>query len=113
MSESWAVEITEIALDDMREAVMYMRDALKSSQAAECFLEPFFEVADSLKTYPERRPLVRDFELARRGYRWCSVGNFMLFFTADGEARHVVVERVLYGASDWKTLVDDGDRPVA
>lgn len=48
---------------------------------------------------------MRDYELARKGYRWCPVGNFMVFYTTDRERLRVVIERVLYGARDWKSLV--------
>lgn len=103
--DAWDVQVTRLAHADVREAACYMRDALHSPKAARDFVEAFAAQVDALCTFPEVRPLVRDYELARRGYRWCPVGNFMLFFTADASAHVVMVERVLYGARDWKSLV--------
>lgn len=101
----WAVDVTDTAYDDLREAAAYMRDVLGSSGAAADFVAEFESRVESLETFPEGRPLVRDYELARRGYRWCPVGNFMMFYTVDREGLRVVVERVLYGARDWKSLL--------
>lgn len=101
----WSVEVTDAAYGDLREAAAYMCDALGSLKAAVDFVEAFEAQVEALETFPEGRALVRDYELARKGYRWCPVGNFMMFYTIDRERLRVVVERVLYGARDWKSLV--------
>lgn len=101
----WAVEVTDSAYEDLREAAAYMRDALGSSKAAADFIAAFEDQVKALETFPEGRPLVRDYELAKRGYRWCPAGNFMMFYTVSRENLRVVVERVLYGARDWKSLL--------
>lgn len=101
----WSVEVTETAYEDLREAAAYMRDALGSPKAATDFVAAFEAQVEALETFLEGRALVRDYELARKGYRWCPVGNFMVFYTTDRERLRVVIERVLYGARDWKSLV--------
>ena len=101
----WTVSVTDSAYEDLREAALYMRDALKSPKAAVSFVKAFENQVEALETFPEGRPLVQDYELAKRGYRWCPVGNFMLFYTVNQEKLEVMVERVLYGAQDWKSLV--------
>ncbi len=104
---SWEVRVTDAAYQDLREAAAYMRDALGSPKAARDFVGEFESRVSLLETFPEGRPLVADFDLARKGYRWCPVGNFMLFYTADRESLTVMVERLLYGARDWKSIVGD------
>lgn len=101
----WSVEVTNSAYEDLREAAAYMRDALKSPKAAADFVAAFEAQIKALETFPEERALVHDYELAKKGYRWCPVGHFMMFYTTDRECLRVVVERVLYGARDWKSLV--------
>lgn len=101
----WTVDVTDIAYEDLREAAAYMRDALGSPRAAADFILEFEAQVKTLEIFPEGRPLVLDYELARKGYRWCPVGNFMLFYTVNSECLRVVVERVLYGARDWKSLI--------
>ena len=77
-----------------------MRDTLLPSSAAKTFIDAFEEAVGDLSTFPEDKPLVSDFDLAKRGYRWIPVRKFMLFYTTDRGAHTVVVERPLYGPRD-------------
>jgi toxin ParE1/3/4 len=101
----WSVDVTNTAYEDLREAAAYMRDSLKSPGAAADFVAAFEAQVEALKTFPEGRPPARDHELARKGYRWCPVGKFMVFYTTDRATLRVIIERVLYGSRDWKSLV--------
>lgn len=102
---SFEVVVTESAFSDLREALTYMRTVLGSPKAARDFLDSFEAQVVALETFPEGRPLVHDYELSRMGYRWCPIGNFMLFFRVSKEARRVTVDRLLYGARDWRSLL--------
>ena len=101
----WTVDVTNSAYADLREAALYMHDVLGSPKAAGDFVTAFESQVEALRTFPEGRPPVRDYELAKRGYRWCPLGNFMMFYTVDRKRLRVTVERVLYGTQDWKSLV--------
>ena len=105
MTRRWEVCVTSAAYEDVREAAVYMRDSLQSPAAATGFIDTFEAQLEALETFPEGRALVADYELARKGYRWCPVGNFMLFYTVDVDAGTVYVERLLYGSRDWKSLL--------
>lgn len=102
---TWHVIFTETAVEDIREAARYMREQLGAPHAALAFLDTVEDKVALLETQPEAYTLVRDFELAKAGYRWCAVGSFLMFFTLDAAARTVNVERVLYGSRDWKALL--------
>ena len=104
-ASEWNVLVTEIAYQDLREAAAYVRDTLLSTKAAKTFIDAFEEAVGDLSTLLEGRPLVSDFDLAKRGYRWIPVGKFMLFYTTDRDAHTVVVERLLYGPRDWAKML--------
>lgn len=104
-TSEWNVLVTETACQDLREAASYMRDTLLSPKAAKTFIDAFEVAVGDLSTFPEGRPLVSDFDLAKRGYRWTPVGKFMLFYTTDRDAHTVVVERLLYGPRDWAAML--------
>ena len=101
----WNVEVTETAYADALEAARYMRDQLGSKQAAERFIDSFEAQVEALATMPEGRPPVADYDLAKLGYRWCSVGKFMMFYRVNRDEHRVTVDRVLYGARDWASLL--------
>ena len=85
-------------------ATAFNRLQLPPTAAAD-FIDAFEAQLEALEAFPEGRALVADYELARKGYRWCPVGNFMLFYTVDADTGMVYVERLLYGARDWKSLL--------
>ena len=99
------VRLSQTAVEDIRETAWYVRAQLGAAGAATAFLDKVDEQIQLLFEAPKSRPLVRDFELAKAGYRWRAVGSFLVFFTLDEEAAVVNVERVLYGARDWKALL--------
>lgn len=105
MTERWEVEVTEAAYQDLRAAAAYVGETLLAPKAAGNLIAEFEKRAHSLGVFPEGRPLVSDFELARLGYRWAPVGNFMMFYRVDREKHAVTVDRFLYGARDWKGIV--------
>ena len=102
---SWHVAVTTTAERDLTEAVLYIRDALGNSQAANRLLDELEGCAAGLSEQPTRRPLVRDERLSRMGYRWAPVGGHMAFFTMDEKGRTVYIERLLFGRSDWRAVL--------
>ncbi len=104
-ADAWEVRVTETAFQDLREAAAYMRDVLCTPKSASSFIDTFEAAVERLATYPEARPPVSDYALARQGYRWTPVGNFMLFYTIDCVTRTVMVERLFYSSRDWKSLL--------
>lgn len=104
-ASEWNVLVTETAYQDLREAAAYMRDTLLPSSAAKTLIDAFEEAVGDLSTLLEGRPLVSDFDLAKRGYRWIPVGKFMLFYTTERDAHTVVVEHLLYGPRDWAKML--------
>lgn len=101
----WEVRFSQTAVEDVREAAHYMQRQLGAPKAATAFLDQIEEKVSLLESLPESCPLVRDFELSRVGYRWCSVGSFLMFFTTNDSSHTVNIERILYGARDWKSLL--------
>ncbi len=104
-SDVWEVRVTQTAYEDLREAATYMRDRLCTPKSASMFIDAFESTVANLSTFPEGRPPVSDYALAKQGYRWTPVGDFMLFYTVQRDTRTVMVERLLYGSRDWKSLL--------
>lgn len=104
-SDAWEVRVTQTAYEDLREAATYMRDRLCTPKSTSMFIDAFESTVANLSTFPEGRPPVSDYALAKQGYRWAPVGDFMLFYTVQRDTRTVMVERLLYGSRDWKSLL--------
>ena len=97
----WSVVVARTAERDLAEAVLYIKDRLGNQAAALRLLDEFESIVADIANNPEARPLVRNARIARLGYRWAPVGNYMAFYVADRTSKTVTVERLLYGRSNW------------
>ena len=105
MTGAWQVVVSTSTFNDLAGAVSYIRDTLCAPAAALAFESEFFERAENLSALPHSFPLVRDPDFAARGYRWCDVRNYMLFYTVDDERRTVNILRLIHGTRDWQSLL--------
>ncbi len=94
------VKLVRIAEDDLNEIVMYI--ASERPSAAE-------EVANKIEKnlgLLSKRPLLgripKEEELARVGYRYLVVENYLIFYKLEGKM--VYVHRILRGARDYLSL---------
>lgn len=101
----WSVVVAESAERDLIAAALYIKDRLGSPQAALHLIGEFEDCVAGLAHNPEARPLVRDARIARLGYRWAPVCNYMAFYLVDCSSRTVTVVRVLYGRSNWSAVI--------
>ena len=105
MTDAWRVVVSTSAFVDLAGAVSYIRDTLCAPAAVTTFENEFFTRAEGLSELPRAWPLVRDPDFAARGYRWCDVRNYMLFYTVDDEHHTVNILRLLHGTRDWQSLL--------
>lgn len=103
--ERYKVIISPEARSDMRDIARYISADLREPAAAERTAVRLGEAAFSLKTMPDRYPLVSDDYLASRGIRAASAGNYLLFYAANSRTKEVNVFRVLYGKRDWVNIL--------
>ena len=59
----------------------------------------------SLRTMPNRCPLVSYEPLRDKGYRWLFIRNYIAYFTVHETEKTVVIRRVLYAERDYTALL--------
>ena len=99
------IDITEYAEQDMRKAAEYITVDLHNKPAVERLLNDAEEAIYSLEEMPLRYPLVTDEILARQGFRFFAVRNYLVFYIVREERKTVVIERFLYGRRDWAAIL--------
>lgn len=103
---SWEVSMTLAAEDDVKSTIAFLKRTSGTKAAA-----TFFDVVQKAVLRLEKLPLsstpVRDERLAKLGYRWLPIKNHLMFITIDENARHVYVERILYGSVDWRAFLGE------
>lgn len=99
----YQVRLLPVAEDDLIEIVTYI--ALDRPSAAEALANRIEERLAQLSTHPKLGTVPREDELARIGYRYLVVEDYLIFYMIDG--RSVIVHRVLHGARDYLGFLQD------
>ena len=103
----YEIEITESARRDFENIYLYISGKLCNKQAAKNLIALLNEKIGSLAEMPEGYPQARDEYLKDMGIRFIPVKNYIVFYTADTEAKKVYIVRVLYGKRSWENILYD------
>ena len=99
------IDITEPAENDIIEAVNYIAEQLLNPSAAGKLLDDAERTIFSLSHMPHRYALVKEDDLARLGFRFVPVNNYLVFYIIREEKKTVVIQRFLYGRRDWENIL--------
>lgn len=95
-----AIRLLRIAEDDLTEIVTYI--AAERPSAAEALANKIEKNLSLLAKHPHLGRIPKEEELARLGYRYLVVQNYLIFYTI--EQQTVYVHRILHGARDYLGL---------
>lgn len=101
----YKIIVTEPAQKDLRDAISYISNELKNNQAAVNLIDLVEKTVNSLTDMPERYALVDDEILAREGFRFITIKNYLLFYIVRKETETVVIQRFLYAKRDWMNIL--------
>ena len=103
--DNYSVMISATAGEDAAGIADYIAYTLLDPQAAIRLIGRLKEAVNSLKTMPERHPLVADTYLALRGIRTLLVDNYCVFYAVNRAEHTVNIIRVIYTKRAWEKLI--------
>ena len=99
------IDITKPAENDIYEAAKYIAEQLLNPSAADRLIDDIERTVNSLSIMPDRYALVKDDVLARLGFRFIPVNNYLIFYIIREEMKTVTIQRFLYGRRDWVNIL--------
>ncbi|MGA9365492.1 MAG: type II toxin-antitoxin system RelE/ParE family toxin [Bacteroidota bacterium] len=96
----YSVRLLRIAEDDLTEIVTYI--AADRLSAAEALADKIEKNLNLLSRNPYLGRVPKEEQLARLGYRYVVVQNYLIFYTI--EEQTIYVHRILHGARDYMSL---------
>jgi len=96
----YSVRLLPAAEEDLTEIVLYI--AADRPSAAEKVANTIEKKLQVLARTPHLGHIPTDEELIRQGYRYFSVGKYLVFYTI--EEQTIYVHRILHGARDYLKL---------
>ena len=104
--ESYAVEMTRQAEEQLWEIVQYISVTLQSPQAGMNTLDALEEEINSLSAMPSRYPIIEDDPAGDRGIRKTRVRNFNIYYLVDDAKKRVNILAVCYARRDQKRIIE-------
>jgi len=103
--DSYKVNLTEPAENDLRDIARYISSQLNEPTTALNMVRTIHEAISKLETSALAHPLVKDERLAHTGYRPLVIKNYIAFYVADEKKKIVDVDRILYARRDWQNIL--------
>jgi len=96
-----AVKLLGIAEDDLAEIITFIAE--DDVAAAEKLADKMETRLARLSDHPALGRIPAEEELARLGYRYLVVDNYLVFYTVSAQA--VLIHRIIHGARDYLNLL--------
>lgn len=97
---TYKLDISQNFEDDLDAILDYISHKLHSPVAAKNLLRSTEEKLKLILENPQLYPLYHDEYLAKRGYRYAIVSNYLVFYVID-ENKHIIhIVRFLYGGQN-------------
>ena len=97
----FTIHLLRAAEDDLSEIYEYI--ASENLKAAELILTRIEKNLQLLTRQPHLGRIPNDEELVRMGYRYVVIGDYLAFYTLEGQT--VLVHRIIHGARDYLGLL--------
>lgn len=98
---AYRIRIFKKAQEDMQEFVEYINQFYE--ETAILYYDEVVTSINSLSDRPERRPLIQDKALRKKGYRWLQVKNHIIYFVIKGDV--VQIRRILYNKRLYSNIL--------
>lgn len=93
--------VSELAHEDLRNIIAYIRDTLCAPEAAAHFVDEVQQCYTRLASNPFIYALCNNERLAKEGYRKALIKNYVLVFKVDETKKIVNIYRFFYGAENY------------
>lgn len=105
--ESYAIEMTRQAEEQLLEIVQYISVTLQSPHAAVNTLGALEGEINSLSAMPSRYPIIEDDPAGDRGIRKARARNFNIYYQVDDDRKRVNILAVCYVRREQKRIIAD------
>lgn len=105
MVNNYTIKVTPKAAEDLDNVYRYISEELFATSAATNIMERIEKEIMKLRKFPFFCNYVADEYLRNKGYRKLIDDNYIVFYLAQEEMKHVIIMRVLYGKQKYENLL--------
>lgn len=100
--EKYKVLLSMQAKNDYKEIINYIKYELLEPAIAEKYANLIKNELTALEYQPNKFPIINYEVIKKYQFRKLVIKKYIAFYRINNEDKVVNVERILYGASDWK-----------
>jgi toxin ParE1/3/4 len=105
MSEKYKIELSIKAKNDLKSITMYIKDKLQEPNIARNYVRQIKEEIKTLEYSPQKFSAIdmelKNFPIIRK----LIIKNHIAFYIINEKEKVVSIDRILYGASNWKDKI--------
>lgn len=105
MSEKYTITMSITAKNDLKSLVLYIKNELKEPKIASRYSKMIKSEIKKLEDLPQRFVSIDDEDMKDLKIRKLIIKNYIAFYRINEEKRIVTVERILYDASNWSSIL--------
>jgi plasmid stabilization system protein ParE len=84
--------------EDLESVLDYITNTLYNHNAADRIYQKSSEIIAAIKVNPHLYPLHHSEVIAKKGYRFANVGNYLLFYRIDEVLRETTIVSLIHGS---------------
>lgn len=102
MENKYRVQLAIKAKNDLKNIIMYIKNELQEPETAKKYFKIINKELETLEYNPQRFAVLEGKLNKHYDIRKIIIKNYLAFYTINENERIVNIERILYGASNWK-----------
>lgn len=104
---SFKIIVLPVAENDMKSIGDYIAETFCNSSAALKLINKFYEQICRIAEFPFSGNVLKNKMQFDYEYRYKIVENYLIFYTVDETKQSVNIARVLYGASNYNSILNE------
>lgn len=97
----YTIRLLQAAEEDFKDIIMYI--SLDNPKAAETVADKIEKSLSNLEHFPLIGKIPAEQELAKMGYRFLIVQNYLIFYTVENNI--ILIHRIIHGARNYSSLL--------
>ena len=105
--KKYIVEISEKAISDLENIILYLRDDLEEDIIADKYKILFKQEIKNLENVAGSMPVLNEMLTGHKNIRKINVRNYIVFYIVDEENSKALVLRIGHAFMDWEKYLKD------
>lgn len=101
----YSIQLSIEAKNDLKRIISYIKNELREPVIAKKYANLIKQEIKILEYMPQKFSVIDSEVLKDNNFRKIVIKNYIVFYRVNEESRIVNIERILYGKTDWQSIL--------